>query len=41
MNPAGINNDVDRIQVVLDKMQALVNTHQVTRDFDQIHDLTS
>jgi hypothetical protein len=29
MNPAGISNDVDQIQLVQDKMQALVNTCQV------------
>jgi len=29
MNPAGITNDVDWIQLVQDKMQALVNTCQV------------
>jgi hypothetical protein len=29
MNPAGISNDADRIQLVQDKMQALVNTCQV------------
>lgn len=29
MNPAGISNDVDRIQLVQDKMQVLVNTCQV------------
>jgi len=29
MNPAGISNDVDRIQLVQDMMHALVNTRQV------------
>jgi hypothetical protein len=29
MNPAGVGNDVDRIQLLQDKMQALVNTCQV------------
>ena len=29
MNPAGIINDVDRIQLVQDKKQALLNTCQV------------
>ena len=44
MNPAGITNDVDWIQLVQDKMQALVKHMPGSvqgREFDQIHDLPS
>jgi len=42
MNPAGICNVVDRIQLVQDKMQALVNTCQVLyKEGNLTRDMTS